>query len=350
MKQRADRRRAIRIGAFAAAPLVVLMLIIHGLWYRPLDTATVVEAAVQVPSGASLRATSIMLEQRGMVASGKRLEWLGRLTGKANKIRPGEYLLSSAMSPAKILDKLVSGDVILYPVTIPEGFSVMEIIARLEEAGLGDADAFLDVLEDRELAERYGVVTDNVKIPFEGYLFPDTYYFARGTAPKAIIETMVKRLQPVFTPERLARMEEFGWNRHQTLTMASIIEKETGIPEERARISAVFHNRLARRMRLQTDPTVIYSIPDYDGNIRARDLRRDHPYNTYRRGGLPPGPIASPGEDAIQAALFPAADTALYFVARGDGSHVFSDTAEEHNQAVHDYLRHLRTMRLQSRN
>ncbi|MFQ5508045.1 MAG: endolytic transglycosylase MltG [Leptospirillia bacterium] len=292
------------------------------------------ETVVEIPPGANLRQAAGMLERRHLIRSARAFEWLARLTGKAGKIQPGEYRLSAAMPPGDMLDRMVRGDVVLHRITLPEGLSVREIITRLEQAGFGDAEDYRALIERPDFAERHGVATDGVKVPFEGYLFPDTYLFARGATPEQIINTLLERLNSVFTPDRLRVMKQLGWNRHQVLTLASLIEKETALQSERARISAVFHNRLIHHMRLQTDPTVIYATPDFDGDIRRRDLKRDDPYNTYRHHGLPPGPIANPGEAAIHAALFPADDTALYFVARGDGSHEFSETVESHNRAV----------------
>jgi UPF0755 protein len=304
-------------------------------WNTPHVADTTLQVVLEVPPGATLRRTALRLEDAGVLASARTFEWLGRLTGKAGHIQPGEYALSAAMTPRTILHKLVNGDVMLHPVTLPEGLTVRETLARLEAAGLGTAADYERLLNDPAVQAEYGVPVDGVKVPFEGYLFPDTYLLARDTPPERVLAAMMRRLDAVFTPERTARMEALGWTRDQVLTLASLIEKETARPEERARVSAVFHNRLALGMRLQADPTVIYATPGFDGDIRARDLRRDDPYNTYRRAGLPPGPIAAPGEAAIQAALFPADDASLYFVATGeDGAHVFSRTVEAHNRAV----------------
>ncbi len=306
-------------------------------WDRPFQPGDTV--VVEIPAGATLRAASQQLQRAGVVQHARLLEWLGRWQGTAARIRPGEYRFSPAMTPRQILTKLIRGEVEQHPVTLPEGLTVGEIIDRLVAAGFGSRADYLAALADPALIRAHRVVTAGVKIPFEGYLFPDTYYFTKGTPARAVVATLLDRLDAAFTPRRMARMRELGWNRHQVLTLASLIEKETGLPEERPRISAVFHNRLKKRMRLQTDPTVIYASPDYDGDIRYRDLRRDDPYNTYRNRGLPPGPIASAGEAAIEAALFPADDDALYFVSKGDGSHHFSTTAKGHQNAVRKYLK-----------
>lgn len=331
-----SRRRTLAWGGTCALIAVVSMWWLTMVWFRPVvsdpNDATVL--IIDVKPGAALRTTAIKLEKHGIIVSARWLEWLGRLTGRAGRIQPGEYRMSSAMSASKVLNAMVKGEVYLRPVTFPEGITVRELIDKLVADGYGTKEEYEALLYNKALQAEFKVVADGVKVPFEGYLFPSTYLFARGTRPEVIVRAMLTQMDRMFTPERVAQMERLGWNRHQTLTMASIIEKETGVAHERARISAVFHNRLERRMRLQTDPTVIYSIPDYDGDIRFRDLRRDDPYNTYRHHGLPPGPIANPGEAAIQAALFPDGDQALYFVSRGDGTHIFSDNINDHNRAV----------------
>ena len=175
---------------------------------------------------------------------------------------------------------------------------------------------------------------DGVPGGIEGYLYPDTYQFPKGTKAKTILMRMRKNLDDVFDARLTKRMEELGCTQHKVLTLAAIVEKETGQGFERPLISRVFHNRMATGMKMQTDPTVIYGIKDYDGNIRKKDLLTPHPYNTYTIKGLPPGPIASPGKAAIEAALFPAEGTMKYFVSKNDGTHIFSTTYAEHEHNV----------------
>ncbi|MBI5137807.1 MAG: endolytic transglycosylase MltG [Nitrospirae bacterium] len=309
---------------------------VYRQWNSPL-AANGAGVVVDIPHGATLRGAARILAGAGVVGSARVFEWLGRWEGVAGRIRPGEYALNPALTPRQALALLVKGEVVLHPVTIPEGFTVYETVVRLVMAGFGTVPEYHAALNDPAPMRAHGVVTDGVKIPCEGYLFPDTYLFPKGTTPAQAVEAMLTRLDAAFTPERVARMAELGWTRHQVLTLASLIEKETALAAERPRVSAVFHNRLEQGMRLQTDPSVIYAIPAFDGDIRAADLRRDDPYNTYRHHGLPPGPVASPGEASIHAALFPADDAALYFVSRGDGSHAFSRTKAEHKRAVRRY-------------
>jgi len=198
---------------------------------------------------------------------------------------------------------------------------------------MGESDAFLSKVMDPGFAAAKGIAGRSL----EGYLFPDTYFFPRNTEIERIIQTLLDRFNAVYSPEWTDRSRRVGLTRHEVVTLASIIEKETGVAEERARISSVFHNRLKKGMRLQSDPTVIYGIKNFNGNITREHLNTPTPYNTYQIGGLPPGPIASPGRAALWAVLFPEETDFLYFVARGDGTHQFSKSLAEHNQAVRRY-------------
>lgn len=241
--------------------------------------------------------------------------------------------MSAAMSPFEIAAKLIAGEVLLYHLTIPEGYTLFQITDLVGSSGIAERDDFWRALSDRRLLDRMRIEADS----FEGYLFPDTYFFPKNTPAEKIIDVLVARFRAVFTPERLKRAESLGLSVHEVATLASIIEKETGDPKERPLISSVFHNRLKSGMRLESDPTVIYGIKDFDGNITRKDLAAPTAYNTYRIDGLPPGPIASPGEKAIEAALYPADTSYIYFVARGDGKHQFSTNIGDHNRAVNKY-------------
>ncbi|MDX1649878.1 MAG: endolytic transglycosylase MltG, partial [Myxococcota bacterium] len=221
------------------------------------------------------------------------------------------------------------------PLTVPEGFEAREIAARVAEVAEVAVDSVRALVADTALADRLGVPGPTL----EGYLFPETYHFARGLAPRALAEAMVEeflRAWEPLAPKARAR----GLSMREVVTLASIVEKETAVPEERPLVSAVFHNRLARGMRLETDPTVIYGIPDFDGNLRRVHLEDEtNPYNTYRIPGLPPGPIANPGAEALRATVEPADVDYLFFVSRNDGSHVFSETWRAHANAVNRYQR-----------
>lgn len=276
------------------------------------------------------------LANEGLIRNQSYFVVFGRLTGSERQLKPGEYALSPSMRPLEMLYRFRHGLVVLHPLTIPEGYSVRQIAAVLREAGLGDPEEFLELTESPEFVRELGLDVPSL----EGYLFPDTYAFPRGVATSEMVRRMVERFRETFQPVWAARAAELGLTQHQVVTLASIIEKETGAGIERPIISAVFHNRLRLRMPLQSDPTVIYPIKNFDGNLRKVDLVRDNPYNTYRRRGLPPGPIASPGREALEAALYPSPVDYLYFVARNDGSHHFSRTLREHNKAVDQYQRH----------
>ena len=275
------------------------------------------------------------LEREGLIRNRLYFVAFGRLTGSERALKPGEYALTTAMRPLEILDRFRRGMVILHSFTIPEGYTARQIAQALGEAGAGSPDDFLRLVGDPELIRSLGLDLPTL----EGYLFPDTYAFPRRVETEEIVRRMVARFQAVYRREWDARAAELGMTRHQIVTLASIIEKETSAEAERPFISGVFHNRLRLRMPLQSDPTVIYATPAFDGNLRKVDLRRDSPYNTYRRRGLPPGPIANPGQKALEAALYPVAVDYLYFVSKNDGTHQFSRSLREHNEAVNRFQR-----------
>ena len=292
---------------------------------------------LDIAEGASLSDVAERLHRQNLIKSDWAFVWVGRLTGSDRKIIPGEYEFHGGMAPSTILEKIVKGEVIQYTVTIPEGFSVSRIADVLHEQRLVDREEFLQCTRAPAFIQTLSLSVENRVDNLEGYLFPDTYQFARHLAPERLIATMVSRFEQSVTEEDRRRAAELGLSLHQVVTLASVIEKETARPDERTLISGVFHNRLRKRIPLQSDPTVIYALNEFDGNLRKKDLSIDSPYNTYRVAGLPPGPIANPGRAAIHAALYPEATTYLYFVSRNDGSHEFSTTLAEHNRAVKKY-------------
>ena len=300
---------------------------------RPLAPSEPV--VVVIPSGTSFAETARLLEEAGVVSDAQRLRVLARFRGDARQVRAGEYLFEEAAVPDGVLDRLVAGDVRRYRVTIPEGFSLREIGSALTLAGFGESEAFGRLARDGEFLQGLGIAADSL----EGYVFPETYTFVAGMSAERMIRAMVQQMRLRLTPEIEEAARGFGLDTHQLLTLASIIQKEAANREEMPLVSAVFHNRLRLRMPLQADPTVVYGIEDFDGVITRRHLDAVTPYNTYRIPALPPGPIASPGEDALRAAAFPAEADYLFFVAGGEGGHVFSRTLEEHNRAVREYRR-----------
>ena len=292
----------------------------------------------EVKSGMTLKQVSQELFRQNLIRNANAFQVIALIQDKEKLIKVGEYYISPSMLPAEILQRITSGKTVLHSVTIPEGYRITEIANLLEEKDLADKNIFLQEGKNVELLE--GIPTSSL----EGYLFPDTYHFGKRTTEAAIINKMVETFKErALKQEFLKRAEDLGFSYHEIITLASLIEKETGKDSERKQISSVFHNRLKKNMLLQTDPTVIYVIDIFDGNIRKRDLNIDSPYNTYRYKGLPPGPIANPGLKSIIAALYPATTSNLYFVSKQDGSHKFSATLNEHNRAVQKYqLRKIR--------
>jgi UPF0755 protein len=289
---------------------------------------------VNIPEGTTYSNAITILKNEGIIGNRFALLLLGRVTMKDRQIRPGYYNLSASMTPLQIFDKLIKGKSIYFTITIPEGYSLEDIRSKLTDTGLIN-DQSWKIVYDRDFLTSLGISAPSL----EGYLFPDTYNFAKGTEPSTIFKTMVQRLRESFNQPLIKRAEELGMTENEVLTLASIIEKEAVIDSERPVISAVYHNRLKKNMRLQADPTVCYGVRTYMRFITKEDLKRKTPYNTYVIEGLPPGPIASPGLKSIKAALYPAKVNYLYFVSKNDGTHYFSRTDEEHERAVMIYQR-----------
>lgn len=288
---------------------------------------------VTIAPGSALPRIALQLEQAGVVGDAGRFIRLTRWREATQKIKAGEYEFSKAATPGEVLDRLVAGDVIKIRITIPEGFTLREIAMRVAAAGIGTPEQFIRAAADLARLGRLGVPGKNL----EGYLFPETYTVTTTTSPVEVVNAMAAQFERQLQPELLAAARARGLDRHALVTLASIVQKEAGNEEEMPLIAAVFHNRLRKRMLLQADPTVIYGIADFDGNLTRLHLRTPTPYNTYTRTGLPPGPIASPGLAALKAAAMPAESPALYFVARGDGRHEFNVTLAAHNRAVQRY-------------
>ena len=305
-----------RLRLLAAAALAVAALLGAGAYTLTQALAPVASEAepalFEVPRGASLQAIAERLEAEGLIRNARAVEILARYRGLGNAMRAGEYRLSPTSTPGEILEALATGRVATYEVAVPEGFTAAMIAERLEAADLAEAAEFLAWVRDPASAGTHGVEGTSL----EGYLFPETYRFPRGLTARETATVFVDQFLEVWR-ELEPRARERNLSMHEVVTLASIIEKETAVPEERALIAGVFLNRLKRDMRLETDPTVIYGIPDFDGNLRRTDLEDpDNPYNTYLIVGLPPGPIASPGRSALAAVVDPAETDYLYFVSR----------------------------------
>jgi UPF0755 protein len=293
---------------------------------------------VKIAPGSALPRIALQLAEAGVIGDAERFARLTRWREATQKIKAGEYEFVTAATPGEILDRLIAGDVIKIRITIPEGFTLREIATRVASAGIGTTEQFLRAVRAPDRLQKLGVPGPSL----EGYLFPETYTVTTTTTPEEVARAMVAQFERQLTPELLATANARGLDRHALVTLASIVQKEAGSDDEMPLIAGVFHNRLRKGMRLQADPTVIYGISNFNGNLTRRDLTTPTPYNTYTRAGLPPGPIASPGLAALRAAAEPAPTQALYFVARGNGRHEFNVTLEAHNRAVNRYQRKIR--------
>jgi UPF0755 protein len=286
-----------------------------------------------VKPGMTLRAFARELSSRGVLPESHSFVWLAYLTGHQRDLKTGEYRFRNGMTARELLEQIVAGRVVEYPVVLVEGWTFREFLDAIEDAP--KLTHTLTGMPPRAVMERLGHKGEHP----EGRFFPDTYYYSSGQTELVILANAYDKMQKLLQQEWEKRDNNLPFkDSYEALILASIVEKETGRADERRLIAGVFVNRLRHGMRLQTDPTVIYGMGEsFDGNLRLKDLRRDTPYNTYTRTGLPPTPVAMPGKDSLQAVMHPVVNGALYFVARGDGSHDFSATLEEHNKAVIKY-------------
>jgi UPF0755 protein len=290
---------------------------------------------IDVAAGEPFRTTAAKLETAGLVPSARALVLWARFEAIDRRIQHGAYQFTEPTTPIEALERMRSGEAMVIHVLLPEGATARDLAQALEHGGLGPAPVFLTLARNGAFARSLGIAADGL----EGYLFPDTYFLSPLDSAQKILRTFVARFHQVFTPDFEAEASKAGFTVHQIVTLASVIEKETAREEEQPLISAVFRNRLRQGMPLQADPTVIYGIENFDGNLTRRDLETPTPYNTYTAPGLPAGPIANPGRSALLAALRPADVPYLYFVARDDGSHEFNTSLAEHNRAVNRYQR-----------
>jgi len=327
---------------FYITAFILIVLILLGVSYLTVShyihkvPSVPEDMIVEIPKGAGLTNISSKLEQSGVIKNNKLFILYVMSKGWQNDLKAGEYEFDKGSTMADVVSKIVRGDVLLYRVTIPEGLTVNEIAGLLGKKGVVDEQVFILETQNKELLTE---LLGNGAISFEGYLFPETYSYSRSPSSQELIRLMVSRFKAVYEPLSDTR-DKVNLTDREILTLASIIEKETGAAFERPMISAVFHNRLRIGMKLDSDPTVIYGMGErYAGNLRRRDLREATEYNTYVIKGLPPGPIANPGKDSIMAALNPADVKYLYFVSKGDGTHHFSPNYSEHQRAVYKYQR-----------
>ena len=315
--------------------LVLLFLMV--MVFQPYQGHHQQTVILRIARGSTTNGIARLLETHGIVFSGAIFELYARFLNPG-PLQAGEYRFQGSVSIPFVVNKLQRGLVIYHRVLVPEGLNMDEIVERLVQENFGTPQQFFRQLEDISLVSDIDPLAKNL----EGYLFPDTYFVTHQTEEQQIIRAMVRNFRNVWTSQRLERARQLKLTTREVLTLASLIEKETGIPAERPIVSAVFHNRLRSNLKLQCDPTVIYALKltaEYDGIIHQSDLRLDSPYNTYLYAGLPPGPIASPGLASIEAALYPANVTYLYFVAKDNGGHFFSTNYGEHRRAVRQYQR-----------
>src|SRR5215813_137929 len=345
-------RRVFRT-TFRLLVFLIVVAVALGYWVR----RTVVTAydhqspdrIVTIDQGTGTQGIVSRLAEAGIVRHPIALSLYLRVTGRGGNLKAGDYKFVSPISPLQAIEKIRRGEVDLERVTIPEGYNRFDIAQTLaEKTGKASAEEFLKLMEDQTPIVRVAPTARNL----EGYLFPDTYNYNSKTTPEDLIRTMVNRFEEVFTPEWVARANEMGLTVHQFVTLASIIEREAKVPDERPHMASVFYNRLKRRMPLESDPTFIYAAilaGDYDGNPNQLKYRnRFSPYNTYQVSGLPPGPIASPGRASLEAVLYPDTTDDLYFVVTGSaGRHKFSRTPAEHFAAVEEYRRLQRELKQQ---
>lgn len=294
------------------------------------------EIFVDLPAGTGVSGIADRLAAAGVIPDPWSFRLAVRFSGADRKLQAGEYRFSGATTPTDVIARIVAGDTFRHAITFREGLTIFEMADLFAKSGLGAAKEFVQAASDRAIAAQY----DPSARTLEGYLFPDTYPLSRRASAVEAVRLMRTRFDRAFDNDLRAAAAAQGLTIHEAVTLASLIEKETGQASERPLIGAVFRNRLKIGMPLQCDPTIIYALMlagRWDGNLRRADLQMSSPYNTYQVRGLPPGPIASPGRASLEAAVHPADAKYLYFVSRNDGTHVFANTLAEHNRNVQQW-------------
>ncbi len=333
-----------RPGRFRAATLVVGVVVLGLLFWLSLEVNFLFtpvnpggQVSFVVPSGATARDIAQILHEAGLIKSPVLFRLIAKYHGLDGRLKAGDYQLEAGLTMSEIVRRLEEGQVKTIAFTVPEGLTVVQVAELLEQKGLVSKSEFLEAARDLSLVEEFLPAGVQLGEPLEGYLFPETYHVGPDASAPEIVRLMLDTLKSHISADVSGKMAEMGYSLHEVLTLASIIEKEAVIDDERAIISGVYHNRLRINMKLDADPTVLYAHGRTHGSLTYKDLDIESAYNTYRVSGLPPGPIASPGWKSIQAALYPAEVDYFYFVARDDSSHVFSRTLAEHNANVRRY-------------
>lgn len=336
-----SRKLAMVILAFVTliAGAIVAGKLVYKHWLSPKKVERIA-VLVEVRRGDIFLDVAMRLKGHGIIDDIDDFVELGREKSAVGRIQVGEFVLYTGDPYEEILKTLVEGQA-QRKFTVPEGYNLNQIAAIFQKAGICSRERFLAAAKEKGLMAKI----DPGAKTLEGYLFPATYQHTRSDTVSELLEVMVNRFKTAFSPEMENRAKDVGMTMREVVTLASIVEKETSKADERPLIARVFWNRINKKMRLMSDPTVIYGIKDFDGNLRKADLKRPGPYNTYILKGLPPGPIANPGLESMKAALWPAEGAWLYFVANNEGGHVFSKTYREHVNAVNKYQKRRRGTR-----
>ena len=336
--KRKNARWWISIALFSISvlsSLAILIAISYMVRYLSPVDGNAKPIQLKIVHGMSSQTIADQLADQNLIHNPWAFLFVTHLSGVSHRLQVGTYCLSGAMSIPQIIDHLKTGNVVTQQFLVPEGLTVSQIAKLWEKSGFGTATAFGQAANDPKWKLNYDIEGKTL----EGYLFPNTYQFPDGARPPVILEIMLNEFQRRWTAGVIEEARELGYSKHEVITLASIIEAETRVPDERPLVSAVFHNRLRRGWKLQADPTALYGLGNPERPPRAADLRVDSPYNTYIYKGLPPGPICNPGMASILAALRPAAVDYMYFVAIGDGRHHFSKTLREHQNMINEIRR-----------
>jgi UPF0755 protein len=329
------RKNPGRIARAVALAVACLVLVSTFLLFDSYPERDWTGKTVSIPKGSSLKEISAIFSEEKAIPHPIAFRGIALLTGTGRQLHYGEYTFPTPPSAYAAWRKLIAGDVIKYPVIVRPGANLYDVAAILGAYSLADPAKFLEAATSRPVLARLGIDAESA----EGYLVPDTYNLVKDMEPARILEIMVRPFRERFTPEMEQKAAMAGLSVHEVVTIASIIEKETGVAQEKPLVSSVIRRRLALGMPLQMDPTVIYGVKRFDGTVTKKDLQTPNPYNTYINRGLPPGPIANPGPASIAAALSPAKTEYLYFVSNNDGTHTFSKTLSEHALAVENLRR-----------
>lgn len=318
----------------AALLVVVLASMLWFLFFAPVGDGSNV-CLVNCAKGAPLQRVAADMETRRIIRSARAFVFLARIKMADSRIQAGTYQVRDSMTLSEILRKMVAGEIYELRFAVPEGYSIYQLAELLESRKIFRKAEFMAACTDKGLLKEFGIPAGSV----EGYLYPATYNITPSMKPEDCVRMMISLFEQASGDRVSSLFRKRGKERHEMVVLASLVEKEAMDPTERPLIASVFHNRLKKGMRLQSDPTAVYGVRAFAGNVTRRDILRKTPYNTYLINGLPPGPIGNPGPDALKAALSPATTTYLYFVAKKDGTHHFSETLDQHNKAVNKYLK-----------